>query len=79
MINARNSALGNRAQSMLNIAVYDAGDINCDGSRKVWSTPMLRGREEQNGFRWQMRPELLEAARRLAREEQWQPLTRIDH
>lgn len=77
-INNRNTALGKRAQSMLNIAVYDADDVNCEGSRRLWSTAMLRGREEQNGFRWQMRPELLEAARRLAREELWQPLTRLD-
>lgn len=77
-INARNTALGRRAQSMLNIEVYEDRDMTKDDNRRYWSTPMLRGRKEHDGFRWQMRPELLEAAKRLAAEEKWQPLTRVD-
>lgn len=67
-INARNIALGRRAQRMLDIEVYDSEDLT---KRRYWSTPMLKGRAEDNLFRWIMRPELIEAAKRLAKEEKW--------
>ena len=67
-INARNTALGRRAQLMLDIEVYDNEDKD---KRRYWSTAMLKGREENNLFHWIMRPELIEAAKRLAKEENW--------
>ncbi|MCC8153104.1 MAG: hypothetical protein LIP01_02130 [Tannerellaceae bacterium] len=72
-INARNTALGKRAQRMLDIEVYDP-----DGNRRFWSTPMLKGRTEGGLFRWVMRPELVEAAKRLAKEENWELPRRVD-
>lgn len=67
-INARNVALGRRAQRMLDIEVYDTDDLE---KRRYWSTAMLKGRPEDKLFRWVMRPELIEAAKRLAKEENW--------
>lgn len=67
-INARIVALGRRAQRMLDIEVYDTDDLE---QRRYWSTAMLKGRPEDGLFRWVMRPELIEAAKRLAKEEKW--------
>lgn len=67
-INARNTSLGKRAQRMLDIEVYDPEDLT---QRRYWSTTMLKGRQDGNLFRWIMRPELIEAAIRLAKEENW--------
>lgn len=73
-ISARNTALGRRAQKMLNIEVYD----NVDRSeRHYWSTPMLKGRLGNHNFLWMMRPELIEAAIRLSKEENWELPHRI--
>lgn len=81
-INSRNTSLGKRAQAMLGISVYDDENGEKLGLRRVWTTPMLKGRDEPSGntkfFKWQMRPELLEAARRLANEEQWSLPPRSD-
>lgn len=67
-INARNTSLGKRAQMMLDIEVYDTDD---NTKRCYWSTPILKGRQEDGLFRWIMRPELIEAAMRLSKEEKW--------
>lgn len=51
-------------------------------NRRFWSTPMLKGRAEKTGdaryFVWQMRPELIEAAKRLAIKENWDLPKRTD-
>lgn len=74
-INNRNTLLGRRAQNMLNIEVYDEQVNGRLENRRFWSTPMLKGQwvNENDGryFRWQMRPELIQAAKRLAAEENW--------
>lgn len=74
-INARNTALGKRAQRMLNIEVYE--DETEKDNRRYWSTPMLKGKWKDNNFQWQMRPELIVAAKRLAKQERWELPTRI--
>ena len=68
-ISARNTALGQRAQRLLGIEVYHD---ETESERHFWSTPMLKGRKKGHFFHWQMRPELLEAAKRLAKEESWE-------
>lgn len=74
-INARNTALGKRAQKMLGIEVFQ--DETKNDNRRYWSTPMLKGKWSDNYFQWQMRPELIEAAKRLAKEERWDLPKRI--
>lgn len=75
-VNARNTALARRAQRMLDIEVYDTDNKE---QRRYWSTPMLKGRLEDGLFRWIMRPELIEAAKRLAKEENWDLPRRVDN
>ena len=65
-INACNTALGRRAQRMLNFTVVDTDDEN---KPRYWSTAMTRGRSEQDQWVWEPRPELMEAAEKVLREE----------
>ena len=62
--NACNTALGRRAQRMLNFAVEDQ-----DGIPRCWSTAMTRGRGENGLWVWEPRPEVMEAAEIVLREE----------
>ena len=64
--NACNTALGRRAQQMLNFAVVD---VNDETRRRYWSTAMTRGRDENGLWVWEPRPELMEAAEIVLREE----------
>ena len=73
-INACNVALGRRAQRMLNFAVVDCDD---ESQRVYWSTAMTRGRYEQDQFVWEPRPELMEAAKNVLREENFPEVKRI--
>lgn len=68
-LNACNTALGRRAQRMLNFAVEDQ-----DGISRCWSTAMTRGRSENGLWVWEPRPELMEAAEKVLREENFPPL-----
>ena len=67
--NACNTALGRRAQRMLNFAVEDQ-----DGVSRCWSTAMTRGRGENGLWVWEPRPELMEAAEKVLREENFPPV-----
>lgn len=73
-INACNVALGRRAQRMLNFAVVDYDD---ESQPKYWSTAMTRGRSEQEQFVWEPRPELMEAAEKVLREENFPEIKRL--
>ena len=64
--NACNTALGRRAQQMLNFAVVD---VNDDTRQRYWSTAMTRGRGENGLWVWEPRPELMEAAEIVLHEE----------
>jgi hypothetical protein len=64
--NACNTALGRRAQQMLNFAVVDIDD---EEKNRYWSTAMTRGRGENGSWVWEPRPELMEAAEIVLREE----------
>lgn len=66
--NACNTALGRRAQRMLNFTVVDAGD---ETRPRYWSTAMTRGRIEEDQWVWEPRPELMEAAEKVLREENY--------
>lgn len=66
--NACNTALGRRAQQMLNFAVVDVDDEN---KKRYWSTAMTRGRDENGLWIWEPRPELMEAAGIVLREEKF--------
>lgn len=68
-LNACNTALGRRAQRMLNFAVEDQ-----DGISRCWSTAMTRGRSENGLWVWEPRPELMEAAEIVLREENFPPV-----
>lgn len=68
-LNACNTALGRRAQRMLNFAVEDQ-----DGISRCWSTAMTRGRSENGLWVWEPRPELMEAAEKVLREENFPPV-----
>lgn len=65
-LNSCNTALGRRAQKMLNFAVMDADD---DTRRRYWSTAMTKGRDENGQWVWEPRPELMEAAEKVLGEE----------
>ena len=67
--NACNTALGRRAQQMLNFAVVDQ-----DSVYRYWSTAMTRGRGENGLWVWEPRPELMEAAEIVLREENFPPV-----
>lgn len=69
VIASRNTALGKRAQRLLGFEVFEDSK---EEERHYWTTPMLKGRWEGGLFRWQLRPELIEAAKRLAAEEAWE-------
>ena len=66
--NACNTALGRRAQQMLNFAVVDVDD---ETKQRYWSTAMTRGRGENGLWVWEPRPELMEAAGIVLREEKF--------
>lgn len=68
-LNACNTALGRRAQKMLNFAVVDQ-----NGVPRCWSTAMTRGRGENGLWVWEPRPELMEAAEIVLREENFPPV-----
>jgi hypothetical protein len=51
---------------MLNFAVVD---VNDETRRRYWSTAMTRGRDENGLWVWEPRPELMEAAEIVLREE----------
>lgn len=70
--NACNTALGRRAQQMLNFAVVDQ-----DGISRCWSTAMTRGRGENGLWVWEPRPEVMEAAEIVLREENFPPVEPI--
>ena len=71
VFNACNTALGRRAQQMLNFAVVD---VNDESRRRYWSTAMTRGRSEDDQWVWEPRPELMEAAEKVLREEKFPPV-----
>lgn len=73
-LNAHNTYLGRRAQSMLNFAVVEYKDAN---KRCYWTTTMVRGRRENGYFIWEPRPELLEAAEIVLREEHFPEMKRL--
>ena len=73
-INACNIALGRRAQQMLNFAVVDVDNEN---QRRYWSTAMTRGRSEDEQWVWEPRPELMEAAEIVLREENFPKVKEI--
>lgn len=65
-INMTNTSLGERALKMMgNFSIQDPS--NPEQSR-YWSVAMNRGRAEAEGFVWELRPELAEAAMRLQKE-----------
>lgn len=64
VFNACNTALGRRAQRMLNFSVVDQNEIS-----RFWSTAMTRGRSEDDQWVWEPRPELMIAAEKVLREE----------
>ena len=51
---------------MLNFAVVDVDD---EAKNRYWSTAMTRGRDENGSWVWEPRPELMEAAEIVLREE----------
>lgn len=67
-------ALGRRAQKMLNFAVLDSED---ESIRRYWSTPMNRGRFEEDQWVWEPRRELMEAAERVLSEENYPEIPEI--
>lgn len=72
-VNASNTMLGRRAKIRMNIEIHD----NMENTR-CWSVAMNRGRGEgENGFVWEMRPELRKAVARISKEQDWSPIHRI--
>ena len=67
-------ALGRRAQHMLNFAVIDEKDPDV---RHYWSTPTIRARKENGLWVWELRPELMDAAEKVLREEKFPELKRL--
>ena len=67
-------ALGRRAQNMLNFAVIDENDPNV---RHYWSTPTIRARKENGLWVWELRPELMDAAEKVLREEKFPEVKRL--
>ncbi len=67
-------ALGRRAQNMLNFAVIDEKDPDV---RHYWSTPTIRARKENGLWVWELRPELMDAAEKVLREEKFPEVKRL--
>mgnify|MGYP007069903503 FL=1 len=67
-------ALGRRAQKMLNFAVIDEKDPDV---RHYWSTPTIRARKENGLWVWELRPELMDAAEKVLREENFPEVKRL--
>ena len=67
-------ALGRRAQNMLNFAVIDEDEPDV---RHYWSTPTTKARRENGLWVWELRPELMDAAEKILREEKFPELKRI--
>ena len=67
-------ALGRRAQHMLNFAVIDEKDPDV---RHYWSTPTIRARKENGLWVWELRPELMDAAEKVLREEKFPEVKRL--
>ena len=67
-------ALGRRAQKMLNFAVIDTKNPDI---RHYWSTPTTRTRKENGLWVWELRPELLNAAEKVLREEKFPEIKRL--
>ena len=73
-LNACNTALGRRVQKMLNFAVMRYDD---ETKRSYWSTAMKCGRKENGFWVWEPRPELMEAAEIVLREEHFPEIKRL--
>lgn len=75
-INSCNTALGQKAQLMMgDIAYRDAVEPHRE---RFWYYAMASGKNNNEGyFDWQPRPEVMEAAARLAKEENWKEIKRI--
>ena len=67
-------ALGRRAQNMLNFAVIDENEPDV---RHYWSTPTIRARRENGLWVWELRPELMNAAEKVLREENYPEIRRV--
>ncbi len=67
-------ALGRRAQNMLNFAVIDESEPDV---RHYWSTPTIRARKENGLWVWELHPELMDAAEKLLREENYPEIKRV--
>ena len=67
-------ALGRRAQNMLNFAVIDEKDPDV---RHYWSTPTVKARKENGLWVWELRPELMDAAEKVLREEKFPEVKRL--
>lgn len=67
-------ALGRRAQNMLNFAVIDEDEPDV---RHFWSTPTIRARKENGLWVWELRPELMDAAEKILREEKYPEVKRL--
>ena len=67
-------ALGRRAQNMLNFAVIDEEDPEV---RHYWSTPTIKARQENGLWVWELRPELMDAAEKVLREEKFPEVKRL--
>lgn len=67
-------ALGRRAQNMLNFAVIDENEPEV---RHYWSTPTIRARRENGLWVWELRPELMAAAEKVLREENYPEIRRV--
>lgn len=67
-------ALGRRAQNMLNFAVIDEKDPDV---RHYWSTPTIKARKENGLWVWELRPELMDAAEKVLREEKFPEVKRL--
>ena len=67
-------ALGRRAQNMLNFAVIDEKNPDV---RHYWSTPTIKARKENGLWVWELRPELMDAAEKVLREEKFPEVKRL--
>lgn len=73
-VNACNTMLGRRAKIRMNIEIHDNQE-----KTRCWSVAMNKGRSEgENGFVWEMRPELCNAVERISKEQAWSPIKRIE-
>lgn len=67
-------ALGRRAQNMFNFAVIDEDEPDV---RHYWSTPTTRARRDNGLWVWELRRELMDAAEKLLREENYPEIRRV--